>query len=64
MPDFYESGGAPAGKAILDYGYYGLLDPTNLLSVLAGAATLPAGVLVPLVSWVLKKLLNKAFSKC
>ena len=43
MPDFYESGGAPAGKAILDYGYYGLLDPTNLLSVLAGAATLPAG---------------------
>ena len=43
MPDFYESGGAPAGKAILDYGYYSLLDPTNLLSVLAGAATLPAG---------------------
>jgi len=43
MPDFYESGGAPTGKAILDYGYYGLLDPTNLISIVAGAATLPAG---------------------
>jgi len=43
MPDFYESGGAPTGEALFDYAYYGVTDPTNLLSILAGAFTLPAG---------------------
>tara|TARA_Y100000401_G_scaffold64496_1_gene51341 strand:+ start:4160 stop:8617 length:4458 start_codon:yes stop_codon:yes gene_type:complete len=43
MPDFYEKGGAPTGGALLDYAYYGATDPTNLLSILAGAFTLPAG---------------------
>jgi hypothetical protein len=43
MPDFYEKGGAPTGGALLDYVYYGVTDPTNLLSILAGAFTLPAG---------------------
>lgn len=43
MPDFYEKGGAPTGGALLDYVYYGATDPTNLLSILAGAFTLPAG---------------------
>ena len=43
MPDFYSSGGAPTGPALLDYLYYGVTDPTNLISILAGAATLPAG---------------------
>ncbi len=43
MPDFYEKGGAPTGGALFDYVYYGATDPTNLLSILAGAFTLPAG---------------------
>jgi len=43
MPDFYEKGGAPTGSALFDYVYYGATDPTNLLSILAGAFTLPAG---------------------
>ena len=43
MPDFYEKGGAPTGSALFDYAYYGATDPTNLLSIIAGAATLPAG---------------------
>jgi hypothetical protein len=43
MPDFYEKGGAPTGGALLDYAYYGATDPTNLLSIIAGAFTLPAG---------------------
>ena len=43
MPSFWSKGGAPTGKALWDYGVYGITDPTNLLSVVAGAFTLGTG---------------------
>lgn len=43
LPDFYEKGGAPAGKALADYALAGVTDPTNLLSVVAGFFTAGAG---------------------
>ena len=42
VPNFGE-GAAPKTDAIIDYGIAGLTDPTNLLSILAGAATAGGG---------------------
>tara|TARA_R100000995_G_scaffold44972_1_gene21165 strand:+ start:1516 stop:5217 length:3702 start_codon:yes stop_codon:yes gene_type:complete len=43
MPDFYEEGGAPVSDALIDFGTAGVLDPTNLVSLLAGFFTAGAG---------------------
>ena len=43
MPSFYEEGGAPVSDALIDFGTAGVLDPTNLVSLLAGFFTAGAG---------------------
>ena len=45
MPDFsIGKGGAPVSDALIDFGTAGVLDPTNLVSLLAGFFTAGAGV--------------------
>ena len=43
MPSAFSKGGAPMWSAIGDYAAAGVTDPTNLLSILAGAFTLGTG---------------------
>ena len=43
LPSAFSEGGAPMWRAIGDYAAAGITDPTNLLSVIAGAFTLGTG---------------------
>jgi len=43
MPAMFRPGGNPTWRAVKDYALAGVSDPTNLLSVLAGAFTMGAG---------------------
>ena len=43
MPSMFSKGGNPTWSAVKDYAAAGVTDPTNLLSILAGAFTLGAG---------------------
>lgn len=43
MPSMFSKGGNPTWRAVKDYALAGVSDPTNLLSVLAGAFTMGAG---------------------
>jgi hypothetical protein len=43
MPSMFSKGGNPTWSAIKDYAAAGVTDPTNLLSILAGAFTLGSG---------------------
>ena len=43
LPSIFSSGSAPKWKALKDYAIAGVSDPTNLLSIIAGAFTLGSG---------------------
>ena len=43
LPNVFQDGSAPRWNAVKDYAIAGITDPTNLLSVLAGAFTLGTG---------------------
>ena len=46
LPSIFDKGSAPKWTAVKDYALAGLSDPTNLLSVIAGAFTLGSGTAV------------------